>query len=133
MATSTYSAPVAAPVTKIGAHHLAYLRALAEGVAQHQAAARYLGHDMADGATALRQLHNTTVDRVRALAMRHRRQHPKLGPAYGLARIGHHRNGLAPQHRRTQDKAGNARLDRLGTPRGNSPICADSCAPIGLK
>jgi site-specific recombinase XerD len=70
MATSTYSAPVAAPVTKIGAHHLAYLRALAEGVAQHQAAARYLGHDMADGATALRQLHNTTVDRVRALARR---------------------------------------------------------------
>lgn len=70
MATTTYSAPAPLPAAKIGAHQLAYLRALAEGVAQHQAAARYLGHDVHDGAAALRQLHHTTVDQVRALARR---------------------------------------------------------------
>ena len=74
MATRTYGAQATLqatpPTTQVGAHHLAYLRALAEGVAQQQAAARYLGHDKVDGAAALRQLHNTTVDQVRALARR---------------------------------------------------------------
>lgn len=73
MATSTYSASgraQATPVVKLGAHHLAYLRAIAEGVAQRHAAARYLGHDLHDGAVALRRAHNAIVDRVRTLARR---------------------------------------------------------------
>lgn len=70
MATRTYSAPAPLPATQIGAHHLAYLRALAEGVTPQHAATRYLGHDLADGARALRKLHHSTVDQVRALARR---------------------------------------------------------------
>ena len=73
MVTSTYSAvgvSIVAPETKLGAHHLAYLRAMAEGVPQRHAAARYLGHDLRDGAVALRKSHNTVVDRVRALGRR---------------------------------------------------------------
>ena len=73
MVTSTYSAVgvlIVAPETKLGAHHLAYLRAMAEGVPQRHAAARYLGHDLRDGAVALRKSHNTVVDRVRALGRR---------------------------------------------------------------
>jgi site-specific recombinase XerD len=73
MATSTYSAsgrPQAAPEAKLGAHHLAYLRAMAEGVSQRHAAASYLGHDLHDGAVALRRSHNAIVDRVRTLARR---------------------------------------------------------------
>lgn len=70
MATRTYTAPAPAATAKIGAHHLAYLRALAEGVTQRQAAVRYLGHEPRDGAVALRRSHNATVDRVRALARR---------------------------------------------------------------
>lgn len=74
MVTSTYStagAPTGIPETKLGAHHLAYLRAIAEGVAQRHAAARYLGHDLRDGAVVLRKSHNAVVDRVRALGRRH--------------------------------------------------------------
>lgn len=73
MATSTYSASgrvQAAAATKLGAHHLAYLRAVAEGVPQRAAAARYLGHDLHDGAVALRRAHNAVVDQVRTLARR---------------------------------------------------------------
>ncbi|MBL8349682.1 MAG: tyrosine-type recombinase/integrase [Burkholderiaceae bacterium] len=55
---------------KLGAHHLAYLRAIAEGLPQASAAARYLGHDPRDGAVALRRMHHAIVDRVRALARR---------------------------------------------------------------
>ena len=60
----------ARPGPKLGAHHLAYLRAVAEGLAPHQAAARYLGQDAHEGAVALRRAHNAVVDRVRALARR---------------------------------------------------------------
>ena len=70
MATSTYAAADARSNARLGAHHLAYLRAIAEGVPQRQAAARYLGHDEHDGAVALRRAHNAIVDRVRALARR---------------------------------------------------------------
>lgn len=56
--------------TKLGSHHLAYLRAVAEGLPQRQAAARYLGHDLRDGAVALRRAHQALVDRVRTLARR---------------------------------------------------------------
>jgi integrase len=70
MATRTYSPPAASATAKIGAHHLAYLRALAEGVPQREAAVRYLGHEPRDGAVALRRSHNATVDQVRALARR---------------------------------------------------------------
>ena len=61
--SNTGSAPV-----KLGSHHLAYLRALAEGLPQQQAAQRYLGLDLQDGAVALRRAHHAVVDRVRALA-----------------------------------------------------------------
>ena len=73
MTTGTYSsvgAVGAAPAAKLGMHHLAYLRAVAEGVPQRQAASRYLGHDLRDGAVLLRKSHNAVVDRVRALARR---------------------------------------------------------------
>lgn len=70
MATRTYGATSPSPAVKIGAHHLAYLRALAEGVAQRPAAVRYLGLDPRDGAVVLRRVHSATVDRVRALARR---------------------------------------------------------------
>lgn len=60
-----------APAAKLGAHHLAYLRAVAEGLPQAQAAARYLGHDPRDGGPALRKIHHALVDRVRALARHH--------------------------------------------------------------
>ena len=53
---------------KLGGHHLAYLRAIAEGLPQRQAATRYLGHDPQDGTVVLRKAHNSIVDRVRALA-----------------------------------------------------------------
>jgi len=61
---------MAAPDTKIGAHHMAYLRAIAEGVTLRHAAARYLGHDLRDGAVALRKSHHAVVDRVRSLGRR---------------------------------------------------------------
>lgn len=70
MATVTYRAPGTPSGAKIGVHHLAYLRAIAEGLPQRLAAARYLGHDEVDGAVALRRTHNAIVDRVRALARR---------------------------------------------------------------
>ena len=66
----TTNSAIAAPDTKLGAHHLAYLRAMAEGVPQRHAAARYLGHDLRDGAVVLRRAHNAIVDRVRALGRR---------------------------------------------------------------
>ena len=64
--TSTY---VASEI-KLGAHHLAYLRAIAEGLGREVAAQRYLGHDVRDGAVALRRQHQAIVDQVRALARR---------------------------------------------------------------
>lgn len=70
MATRTYSTLSPARAVKIGAHHLAYLRALAEGVTQRLAAVRYLGLDPRDGAVELRRVHNATADQVRALARR---------------------------------------------------------------
>ena len=73
MATSPYGSAgvlIVAPETKLGAHHLAYLRAIAEGVLQRHAAARYLGHDLRDGAVVLRRSHNAVVDRVRSLGRR---------------------------------------------------------------
>lgn len=70
MTTRTYRATTTSPATKLGVHHLAYLRALAEGVAQPLAAARYLALDPRDGAVVLRRAHNATVDQVRALARR---------------------------------------------------------------
>ena len=62
---SSASAPA-----KLGGHHLAYLRAIAEGLPRQQAAKRYLGLSAQDGAVALRHAHNAVVDRVRALARR---------------------------------------------------------------
>lgn len=66
MATSTYSSAGA----KLGTHHLAYLRAIAEGVPQRLAAARYLAHEAGDGSVSLRKAHNAIVDRLRAIARR---------------------------------------------------------------
>ena len=68
--TSTAGMSIVAPETKLGAHHLADLRARAEGVPLRHAAARYLGHDLRDGAVVLRRSHNVVVDRVRALGRR---------------------------------------------------------------
>ncbi len=68
--SGTAAAPPMTPEVKLGAHHLAYLRAMAEGVPQRHAAARYLGHDLRDGAVVLRKSHNAVVDRVRALGRR---------------------------------------------------------------
>ena len=62
---SSASAPA-----KLGGHHLAYLRAIAEGLPRQQAANRYLGLSAQDGAVALRHAHNAVVDRVQALARR---------------------------------------------------------------
>ena len=85
MATSTYrpgsgttsgtisgqpSGSSASAPAKLGGHHLAYLRAIAEGLPRQQAAKRYLGLSAQDGAVALRHAHNAVVDRVRALARR---------------------------------------------------------------
>lgn len=58
------------PAAKLGAHHLAYLRAVVEGLPQSQAAVRYLGHDPCNSGPALRKIHQALVDRVRALARR---------------------------------------------------------------
>ena len=68
MAGQTSGQSMVQPGAKLGGHHLAYLRAIAEGVPQHQAAARYLGLDIRDGAVVLRRAHNSLVDSVRSLA-----------------------------------------------------------------
>jgi site-specific recombinase XerD len=96
MATSTYStvgAPNPALEPKLGIHHLAYLRAVAEGVPQRQAASRYLGHDLRDGAVLLRKSHNAVVDRVRALA---RRQGDRRWRLIGLVVKPHEAGEQAP-------------------------------------
>ena len=96
MATGTYStvgALNAAPEAKLGIHHLAYLRAVAEGVPQRQAASRYLGHDLRDGAVLLRKSHNAVVDRVRALA---RRQGDRRWRLIGLVVKPHEAGEQAP-------------------------------------
>ncbi len=96
MATGTYStvgAPNAALEPKLGIHHLAYLRAVAEGVPQRQAASRYLGHDLRDGAVLLRKSHNAVVDRVRAVA---RRQGDRRWRLIGLVVKPHEAGEQAP-------------------------------------
>lgn len=76
MATSTYkhgsgkTSDTGSAPAKLGGHHLAYLRAIAEGLPRQQAASRYLGLDPQDGAVALRKAHASIVDRMRALARR---------------------------------------------------------------
>jgi len=65
--SGTYPGPHSRGLAKLGRHHFAHLRAIAEGVDLHQAAALYLGVDhglQAPGA------HNLVVDSVRALARR---------------------------------------------------------------
>ena len=57
--------------------------------------------------------------------MRHGGQHSQFGPAGRLGGIRHDRDCRAPQHGRAQDKAGNARLDRLCAPRGHLGIGSD--------
>jgi len=52
---------------RLGLHHFAYLRALAEGVAVPEAAARYLHMDHA---RAARSAHRVVIERARALARR---------------------------------------------------------------
>lgn len=56
-----------APILHLGAHHFAYLRALAEGVGVAEAAQRYLPVDRGREATLF---HAALIDRVRALARR---------------------------------------------------------------
>lgn len=55
---------------RLAAHHLAYLRAVAEGLPRAQAAVRYLGSEPDAGAVALRRQHQALVTQVRALARR---------------------------------------------------------------
>lgn len=57
-------------MARLAAHHLAYLRAVAEGLPRAQAAARYLGSEPDAGAVALRRQHLALVEQVRALARR---------------------------------------------------------------
>jgi hypothetical protein len=58
-------------------------------------------------------------------AVRHRGEHPKLGPAGRFLRVGHHRNGSATQHRRVQDEARNTDLDRFRAPSGDGRVGRD--------
>jgi integrase len=58
---------VAPPALRLGLHHVAHLRAVAEGIAVVEAAKRYLGVDRA--AEALAE-HRSAVDRVAAVARR---------------------------------------------------------------
>lgn len=65
--SGTYPGPHHRGLVRLGRHHFAHLRAIAEGVELHQAAAMYLGIDhglQAPGA------HHLVVDSVRALARR---------------------------------------------------------------
>lgn len=61
------TAALQVPMPRLGAHHFAYLRAIAEGLSVVDAARRYLAIDRAAEATAA---HRAVVDRVRALARR---------------------------------------------------------------
>lgn len=62
--TRTYARPA---LPRLGVHHIAYLRALAEGVAPAEAARRYLGLEHGH---QLVTLHQRLIDQLRALARR---------------------------------------------------------------
>ena len=60
-------APPCSPALRLGRHHFAHLRAVAEGIAIPEAAKLYLGIDHGNAAQAA---HHVVVDRIRALARR---------------------------------------------------------------
>lgn len=65
--SGTYPGRHGRGLTRLGRHHFAHLRAIAEGVDLHQAAALYLGIDHGHQAPSA---HHLVVDSVRALARR---------------------------------------------------------------